>query len=79
MAAYIEESDEELGLDSHPIFAILKENVEEQSSHSDPKELMVVQDSQIFIWDKGSTRILTGNLKDVFADDVPLVQVSLLN
>ncbi|XP_072044690.1 nucleoporin 88-like [Amphiura filiformis] len=76
MAAYTEESDEELGLDSHPIFAILQENAEEQTSYTDPKELMVVQDSQVFIWDKGSTRILTANLKDVFADDGddPLVQ-----
>ena len=78
MAAYFDESDDEIGLDSHPIFSVLRENTEEQSNHSEPEELIAVQDSQIFIWDKANARVLTGNLKELYADDTALVQVSKL-
>ncbi|XP_077995734.1 nucleoporin 88-like isoform X1 [Glandiceps talaboti] len=56
-------------LNSHPIFDVLRENVECARQTENSRELLAVKDSDIFIWDQDNAHLLTTNLKNLLDSD----------
>ncbi|XP_022109668.1 nuclear pore complex protein Nup88-like isoform X2 [Acanthaster planci] len=61
-------------LNAHPVFESLRSYDKHEPQRTEPENLLVVQEGQLFAWDSGESRLLTMNLKDlldyIHADDV---------